>query len=145
MSQWTTEIYIKPYLKDFLMGQFGDEPIKFPRGCDIINRIVRLTDKQPIKLQSRKYNIKILLPYNNLKDPRIYNYLSENSQKIIERYVKYLFNEILHEHIMRNKRDMLIHGSIYNFFEIYEINMDNITPDGLKKKYYRFIKKFKKI
>jgi len=145
MSQYTTELYIKPYLKDFLVGKFGDEPIKFPRGHDLINRITRLTSKQPYRNFKRYNNLKILLPYNDLKDPRIYNYLSDNSQKVIERYIYYLFNEVLHEHIMRNKKDMSIQGAIYNFFEIYRINMDNITLEGLKKKYYRFIKKSVKI
>jgi hypothetical protein len=138
----TTKINIKPYLKVYVIAKFcnGEEvPINFPSKFDIYHTIWNLTEKRPLNCTIDNGNIEIHLPKRREgKNPRDYNYISEKSQKIIEKKIEHLFLCEFHEFVTQQKQTQNIAyiDSIWEFVKIY--SLDNISVDTLWKDYYRY-------
>jgi len=141
MSKVTININIKTYLADYLRAQHKSSPVIFRKNCSISLLIRDLLVKQPANKAINKGNLSIILPYNNIKDPRIYNYLSENSIQIIEREIYYEFFAVLHRHMKKYESKMTKENSLKLFYELFHLNEDDIKFDTLKRNFRRYLNK----
>ena len=108
----TVDIEVKPYLRKFLLSKSNNktEPIRFPNKHDyniLLWRLVTnynnltnlpVADKQNVidyfkgsKLDPES-RVSIILPFNQRKDVRSYNYLSVKSKKDFRKEVRLDFN-----------------------------------------------------
>jgi hypothetical protein len=143
MSDITTAIEIKSYLKKYLVKVYGPEPICFPKNHDYNRLFVRLLQKPPSDYKpeppSDKCIAQIMLPFNNLKNIRVYNYLSRESQIIIRKeidadfmldYKKYIEKTMIEQKVTRKEATLLC-------MKMYEISETEITFDAFYKNFYR--------
>ena len=143
----TISIPLKPYLRDYLIARFGAEPIRFPKGSDESIRLLDLLNKPPIG-RINKGAATFELPYSDFKDPRVYNYLSDNSIAIFSRYLADIFWHDFRDQMRANERiypGIQYKDSIGMFTEKYSIHPDSIEFETLKKHYYRHRKKRKTV
>ena len=121
----TVKISIKKHLEEYMRGKFNDcreGVITLPASCPL-----------------EQGTLEIALPDRRCgKDPAYYNYLSERSQRILERRIELMFWAELHEWIDYNKHMYGIQyiESIFSFMRKFDIN--GISEDALKKNYYRW-------
>ena len=89
----TTKIKLKPYLREFLIAKFGEEPIRFPENSDLLALIHVLRIKPPKRdIVQDDVNTEIVIPYQRLgRDPRTYNYLGKRAQMEFQKRVHTLF------------------------------------------------------
>lgn len=140
----TTKINVTSYLAEYINSKFNngaDEPLKIPEQHDLYHVVWNLMVKRPEGINPIDTgNLEIVLPNRRIgKDPAYYNYLSDRSQRIIERYIKMYFNNELHQMLEENERiGRELHNIdvIHQFMCMYEI--DSITEDALLKNYYRW-------
>ena len=63
----TTKIKLKPYLREFLIAKFGEEPIRFPENSDLLALIHVLRIKPPKRdIVQDDVNTEIVIPYQRL-------------------------------------------------------------------------------
>lgn len=88
-----TKIKLKPYLREFLIAKFGEEPIRFPENSDLLALIHVLRIKPPKRdIVQDDVNTEIVIPYQRLgRDPRTYNYLGKRAQMEFQKRVHTLF------------------------------------------------------
>lgn len=144
MSQITVQLKVDDYLKDYLISSYGEEGniISFPERSDLSLRVRSLLNKQPNEFSRIEGSfVEVKLPFSDTKDPRVYNYLSANSQKIISRDVYYEFYAVLHRHMKEFEKSMLKEEAFWLFYEMYNIDLDHIKFETLKKNFYRFMQK----
>ena len=148
---YTISINLKPYVRDYLLARFGATPLSFgegqgvrlPKSSDESIRLLDLLNKPPAGKINRG-NTTIILPYSNHKDPRVYNYLSENSIQILSKYLADIFWHDFRTQMRANERTypgIQYKDSINMFIEKYAIHPDSIEFETLKKHYYRHRKK----
>lgn len=140
----TTSIQIEPYLAEYLKGKYNngdDDPLQIPDNTDLYHSIWTLMVKRPCNHSPiDKGNLTFMLPERRIgKDPKVYNYLSPRSVKLIEMEVRRMFNRELH--IMMDENDLQGHilsniDVVHNFLCSYGI--DSISEDALLKNFYRW-------
>ena len=97
----TTSINIEPYLAEYLRGKYNngsEEAFRIPDNTDLYHTIWTLMAKRQ-KNQSPvdNGNLAFILPERRIgKDPKVYNFLSPNSVRLIEKEVRRMFNRELH-------------------------------------------------
>jgi hypothetical protein len=134
----TTKIKIKAYLREFLVHEYGEEPVRFPDNSDILAFIHELRIRQPKQAPPPAGNLEIVIPFQKHgKDPREHNYLTRRSQLVIQNKVYTLFSAVLNDYVARKVHllGLEYRDAIGMFMEEYEI--DSITYDALKQKNYR--------
>lgn len=138
----TVKISIKKHLEEYMRGKFNDcreGVITLPDKTDLYHTLFDLTSKRPASCPLEQGTLEIALPARRCgKDPAYYNYLSERSQRILERRIELMFWAELHEWIDYNKHMYGIQyiESIFSFMRKFDIN--GISEDALKKNYYRW-------
>ena len=97
----TTKIKLKPYLREFLIAKFGEEPIRFPGNSDLLALIHVLRIKPPKRdIVQDDVNTEIVIPYQRLgRDPRTYNYLGKRAQMEFQKRVHTLFCITLNDYV----------------------------------------------
>ena len=149
----TVFIKMKPYLKAFLISLYGNEPIFFPKTKEAIfvNKIEKLLSKPPhdfsdvIPDEKEEY-LEVILPYFKYTNINTKNYLSENSQKIIEEQSDKLFWEAFHDHMLDSFREQISRiRAVVSFIEKYDLPYDDKIEDMLRKSIYRRKKIFSKM
>jgi len=139
-----TCINIKPYLAEYIKGKFGNlcgDPIAFPDSSDLYHIIFDLLQKRPEgKSPVDTGNLLINLPSRRIgKKPEVYNYLSARAQRMIEKKIKLMFDNELHDRFEENYRDAHRLDNIeiaFGFMTMYSI--ESISEDALLKNYYRW-------
>ena len=135
----TTKIKLKPYLREFLIAKFGEEPIRFPENSDLLALIHVLRIKPPKRdVVQDDVNTEIVIPYQRLgRDPRTYNYLGKRAQMEFQKRVHTLFCITLNDYVAHkvHVEQFEWQAAIELFAEEYHI--ESITTDGLKQKNYR--------
>ena len=143
-----TKINIKPHLAEYCYGKFSGcsrAPVRFPHRLEIYHTIWDLMQKRPANCPVDSGNLEIHLPYSSKKDendrrkdPFVYNYLSERSERIIERKIEISMFAELHELLDENKHGFGIDykETVFHFMTKYAI--DSITEDALIKNFYRW-------
>ena len=143
----TTKISIENYLAEYCIGKWGSdfaEPVRFPDNLDVYHTLADLTQKMPENVFVVEGNLEVCIPTMTRdgdlirKNPEVYNYISGQSSKILNRKIKILFWAELHEIVDSNRH---IHGiriieSVYTFMCKYRIT--SITEDALLKNYQRW-------
>lgn len=135
----TIKIQIKDYLADYLRAQHDSDPVQFKKNDSIGLFIRDLLVKQPANQAPNEGNLEVVLPYNQVKDPRVYNFLSENSQQILEREIYFEFYAVLHRHMKQYEGKMLKENALKLFYELFRLNEDTIKFDTLKRNYRRYL------
>ena len=134
----TTKVKIKPYLREFLVHVYGEEPVRFPDNSDILVFIHELRVKQPRAIARVEGNMEIVIPFRKHgKDPRQYNYLTPRAQRIIQDKAYTLFTAVMNDYVARKVHVLGLEyrQAIEMFMEEHEI--ESITYDALKQKNYR--------
>ncbi len=159
---FTVEIEIKPYLKKFLMSKSVNkqEPLRFPRKHDynvlllklITNyyslKSIHIEDHQNVinyfknsKQKNAEKGISLILPFNDRKDVRSYNYLSVSSKKIFRKEVRsdfyFEFSRYLIHNLKHGKRRVDV---IKEFMEYYNLTEDDIKTETLYRYSSRLLK-----
>ena len=140
----TTSIIIQPYLAEYIYGKYNNgatEAVKIPDSSDLYHIIWEYMQKRPKEVSPvDEGNLIICLPERRIgKNPLVYNYLSKRATKGIEKFIKNMFNQELHDTLMDNdKRGHLFDNIdvVYRFLNLYAI--ESITADALLKNFYRY-------
>ncbi len=146
----STKITIESYLAEYIRGKYGHmehEPVTFPDSIDLYCMIYDLLQKRPEgKSPIDEGNLCFNLPSRKVgKRSEIYNYLSIRAQKIIEKKIKTMFDNELHERFEENYRDGHRMDNIeiaFGFMTMY--GLESISEDALLKNYYRWRDKCRK-
>lgn len=135
----TTRIKLKPYLREFLIAKFGEEPIRFPENSDLLVFVHEFRTKPPkITVHNSEENTEIVIPYQKQgRDPRTYNYLGKRAQMEFQKKVHTLFCATLNDYVAHKVHVLGLEwqAAIELFTETFQI--ESITIDGLKQKNYR--------
>lgn len=147
----TTKINIRPHLAEFLYGKYNncdfDSPISFSTMDDIYHLIWMLMRKRPANFSPIDTgNVIIYLDEKHEgKNPSVYNYLDDASQKIIDLKVEALFYLELHSRIEDNRMEgcpittlQLIHAFMMDY------SIESISEDALYKNDQRHREKTRK-
>lgn len=138
---------IKPYLVDFLLGQYAEyvEKGKLVASLNIYpGQIIHELLMPPppgnkITLPEGGNSITFILPFYERIDIRSRNYISENSQSIFRKKIRAHFKFILVDYLERAiKKNIDLVNAVDRFMEIKNINPNNITAGALLKDFYRF-------
>lgn len=149
MELLTTKIQIEPYLAEYLIGKWGKKDAKgkptgivaIPDTIYLYHNLWSLTSTTPhyIKEDDIVGNVEIVLPNRKEgKDPRYYNYISEESAKIFNKDVKLFFRADLHNFLDKKK-----HDEGYTYKEaayIFALQHDIVSyeVDSMTKNYARW-------
>lgn len=140
----TTSIKIEPYLAEYMQGKYNNgsnEAFRIPDNTDLYHMIWTLMAKRQ-KNQSPvdDGNLTFTLPDRRIgKDPKVYNFLSPHSVKLIEKEIRRMFNLELHTALEENRKSvnrLFNLDAIHNFMCSFCI--DSISEDALLKNYYRW-------
>lgn len=144
---YTISINLRPYLRDFLIARYGEEPIRLPKQSTESMTLYDLLNRPPAG-RINQGNTTFELPFNRIanvrKDPRVYNYLSDNSINTFETLIYNEFWSTFRDEMRRAKQAypaIQYKQAIRMFMEKYNLHPDNIEYDTLKKHDYRFREK----
>jgi len=162
MSTVLITIQIKPYLKKFLIAKSvgKTEPVKFARKSDynvmLIGLVTNYNSLKQIPLDDRenvleyfkpsvqdnsKKTIHIILPFNNRKDVRSYNYLSEKSRIKFRNEVRLDFNFEFSRFLYREMKKGKQRSDIINAFKNkFKISEDDLKSESLYRHSSRLLK-----
>lgn len=138
----TTNIEIKPHLKQYLITLYGEEPIHLPHRHNYNRLLVRLINKMPKdhkQVPADKNTVCVILPKNEIKNITVYNYLSRESQLIFRKEIekdfwydakKYIDTIIQSENINRKQATLMC-------MKCYNISESDLTFDAFYKYFYR--------
>ena len=144
----TVKIEIEPYIAEYIIGKYFDSEsgvVRFPSGSDIYHLIYDLLAKRPADNPVDQGNLEFALPARRQgKDPETYNYLSQRSQRLLEKRMRTLLWAELHETMDEGKHiaGMQFKEIVYIFQRRYAI--DSISEDGLLKNYQRWRDKLRR-
>lgn len=151
---YTTKITIKPHLAEYCIGKWGDEftePVRFPSQTDLYITIYDLLQKRPCNVPNDTGNLTIVLPTRMdgdttgfRKNPLVWNFLSEESCKEIQRRITLIFWEELHTLLKQKKHDEDQNYDVTANYFICMYRIESITIDALLKNYYRWRDNFRK-
>ncbi len=151
VSKRTVDIKIEPYLAEYISKKMEIEPktggIKIPYTNDLFHLVWNLMSKPDGRCSmANDANLKIYLPSRRVpedgmigKNPVYYNYLSHNSAKKVETYVRLMFNFEFHRLMMENEelgRPQRNQDVVDGFIRRYQLK--SISPDALLKNFYRY-------
>lgn len=151
VSKRVASIHIEPYLAEYISKKMEIEPktggIKIPYTDDLFHLVWRLMSKPDGRCNvMANDNLKIYLPSRRAsedgllgKNPVYYNYLSRESAKKLEAYIRLMFNFEFHRLMMENEelgRPRRNQDVVDDFIKAYQLK--SITPDALLKNFYRF-------
>lgn len=151
----TVKVAFSPMFVDYINSRWSygyNEPIFAKDQNGHIGSIVKSQlRKQPLKPNIRTYEdekyIDFLLPYYQDLNIRYNNYISENGEKLIRKWVRRKFFFDMHEHIfdLYFKGFTEIKAAILSFCDLHDIDPMHYNYDSLKREYLRFRKKEKAI
>ncbi len=136
---------MKPFLKAFLISIFGQEPIFIPKSKDGIylslfeKYLTKPSVRDIISIPEDKTNyVEIILPYYQHTNINVKNFLSANSQKIIEQRADDLFWEAFYFHMSDSFKDNIpISNAIMFFIEKHNLPYKGKIDEMLRKSLYR--------
>ncbi len=160
-NEITVSIALKPYLRKYLLyhSENKQEPVRFPRKHDYNLLLVRLVtnynrltslpieDRESVlshfrpSTESRSNEVRIVLPYNERKDIRYYNYLSAAGKHRFRREVwndfMFDFNRYLIANLRRKKQRLVI---VNEFKELFGLTEDDIKTESLYRQSSRILR-----
>lgn len=136
----TIKLQVEKFLANYYKTLYGDPvkfsiPLKDPLGISIIS----YTTKQPVNQKPSNGTLEIVIPEWGNKNPKVYNYLSDNSIEIIHQEMIILFFAGFYRFITDAMRIMQKKNAILLFMETYHISEDDIPYDTLRRRCDRYI------
>ena len=140
-------VAIKSYLKDYLIAEYGCEPVPASKK-NIVGLLIEPMLKKPpadLILNTHKSAPDMLLinilwqkrECGMTKDPMYYWHLDKDDINRFQRSVMELFWQTCYSYLDAKMEDRLeIKESVYNFCEKYKLNHANY--ELIKKSYYRY-------
>lgn len=149
----TVTVAFQPMFVDYINSRWSygyNEPVFAKDTNGHIGSIVKSQlRKQPLIPNFRKYQksecVVFELPWYQDLNIRYNNYISENGEKLIRKWVRRKFFFDMHEHILDLyfKGFTEIKAAIISFCDLHDIDPMNYNYDSLKREYLRFRKKEK--
>lgn len=140
-SEITTDIRVTLILKEFVLATNGSDKLYLKSQSCLANNVIDLLQKQPTEfrpLRNRAYYLRLVLPFNEKKDVRTYNYLDERGQYIISQKLNKNFKMCFHNFMLGSVRSGKRQSdSILDFCATYLLKLDDINYDMLKKSWDR--------
>jgi hypothetical protein len=136
----TVKIKIKPYLKQFLISVYGEEPLYLPKRDKLADRLAWCLNKPPDQIPppDPEANLEIVLPWFEQVNIHQYNYMSRRGQYAFELFVQQRFWVTFEEFMDLNYRAGLTkYASFMLFLERYNIEEDSSMAQSLYKSLYR--------
>lgn len=141
MSQHFVYIRLKPYLRQWIVNEFGSEPISFPKGsaeADLLESLLAKKPRSGADFPLDESMIAIELPFYKHKNVRDYNYLSPRAQKAIERMIYIRFQVQMWEELHTVDNTYRIIGDvIYAWLEAHGIEPTAQNWETVRQMYYR--------
>lgn len=150
MSQYFVHITLKPYLRQWLVNEFGAEPISFPKGsaeADLLEFLLKRPPKTKIDASVDSHQrVAIELPFYKHKNVRDFNYISPRGEKALERLIYIRFQVQMWEelHTVDNTY-RLIGDVIYCWLEKHGIEPTAQNWETVRQMYYRKRKQYKSV
>ncbi len=137
----TTRIFIKEYLKEYLIGKYnGGEvgPVRIPPHSELYELLYNLVAKRPVGVVDEG-NLELALRHRRAcKDPRVYNWYSQRHQRMIERKVKVQMRAEFHDYVdYRHHRHGLTYIDAISDF-MAKFGITSISEETLVKDYQRY-------
>nr|WP_321409306.1 hypothetical protein [uncultured Carboxylicivirga sp.] len=148
----TTIVKLEPFLQQFLIMHFGqdpEQPFIFPKGHDLNTRLNLLLSNPPFNFVGHNYgdeSFELELYYNNENDVRQRNYISPTMAKVFAQKVRDFYTMLFHEFYAKRYRLLGHKNTVYQWMELYDMNesfYDRIERDARRyrrknsnKKYY---------
>lgn len=144
----TTKIQVAQHLAEYIIGKFGlrmNNPITLPENIPLYHFISDITLKRPVDRSIDNGNLEIVLPDRREgKNPRVYNFISNRSAKLVEDKIETMLWTELHEDLDHNKhRNGIEYCDTVHVF-CCRYNIISITEDALLKNYYRWRNKVRR-
>lgn len=139
----TIKIEVKSYIKKYLVKVYGEEPIMFPKKSHYNRLIVMNIQKTPEDYKHESFNnkcsVEIILPYNNLRDIRSYNYLSRDNVMALRKEFREEFEHDYKKCIDKAMRDEKLNRKDATILcmKNYNISDSDITFDAFYKSVWR--------
>jgi hypothetical protein len=142
-------IDLKPYLKDWLISRYGKYPLVATRNNMLGQLIKYFLEKIPLDYIPRRSNAstcEIILPYDANIEVRGNVYVPETEEKILEKLLEEIFNDLYYSfinsnYIPRTERSSLFENGVKDlterFMNINKLNPDNISHETLIKRWQR--------
>lgn len=144
-SNYTVDIRVSLILKEFILSTNNSDKLYLNKRSDISNTLFTLLKPQPEipkPIKNRAYYIRLVLPYNETKDIRCYNYLDEQGQFIIFQKLNKNFKLCFHNFMLgKVKSGIKQSEGITDFCTTYFIKCDNLNYEMLKKSWDRSYEK----
>lgn len=150
----TTKFNVRAHIAEYCYGKYSDctkNPVRFPFQTEIYHTVWDLMVQRPVNAPVDKGNLEIILPNSRMEDenhfrknPRVYNYISPRSAKIIELKIEsFMFAEV-HHLLVFNKMHYGItyKDTVYTFMSKYCI--DSCTEDLFIKDFQRHREKLRR-
>ncbi len=142
---FTTKIQVKEYLAEYCRAKYPSDlesVVKFPSQGLLVWQIYMLLQKRPVTVELDKGNLEFVIPYSRervgvIKNPAVYNHISEKGQKLIQRYI---YNEFWLDAINFMTSNKLHYGIDYQdsaFLFLTNHNIKSLSVDALVKRNYR--------
>jgi len=136
-------ISMPPHLQEFLKSsQKQEEPVASSKNFfgALVEPLLEYRPKEiEFKCQDKQLCIRIQIPQNlGKKNTRGNIFISTKNEKQITKQLQKVFDEIFFNYVQDKIRSTnQIKATIENFIEHYNIPLEHISFDSLKKKYYR--------
>lgn len=144
----TTKIKVKEHIAEYCYGKYSNceqQPVRFPHNTEIYHTVWDLLIKRPSNAPFDEGNLEIILPNSKMKtenyfvkNPAIYNYLSQRSAQIIERKIETFMFAELHDLLFLNKQAFGIDYSETVHIFMCKYCIDSVTEDMYIKNFYRW-------
>jgi hypothetical protein len=145
MAKVELTVRVSPFIKDYLVGRYNGDYIELGKVdtlCKVIKSHLRKTPTHPSKIQFDFKNcVTLVLPWFDDIDPRTYNYMYPSSMRIIDTWIReVMFYPEFLEYMATSYNDTTgnLSKMIDSFLETRGINLEHISPDTLKKRWYRY-------
>lgn len=138
----TTKIQILLHLSEYIIGKYGERmsnPVTLPPNIPLYHFVWDVMSKRPLDKQIDVGNVELVLPDRREgKNPRIYNYISARSEKLIQYKIETMMWTELHDDLDHNKHRLGLEyiDTIHIFCNKY--NITGISEDAMLKNYYRW-------
>lgn len=138
------EVRIKPYLKNYFINQYGEEPIKATTSNKLFPFLLQFLTYRPKNWkppESRADNILFELPYSEYVNVRSMNYISPKHFSEISNffYGKFWgdFISYMNEKMFRKRWQQKY--AIIRFMDDNNMDWNKTDMETLKKIYYRYL------
>ncbi len=146
----TVKVAMRPLFVDYLKSIYYSDQNQVALQHTSLGVLVKdLLMKTPANYKPKHYepneHVELILPFYKDLNINYNNYLSENSEKIIRRWVQNKFYFDLREHIENwsSMPEFELNLAINHFCDVHNINPDHYKTNSLYRDFYRYQQKKK--